>query len=69
MSAIVIDDLSPAERLDLIGALWDSLDERDVPVSAAQRDELDRRLAAADADEASDKTWEQVEASLKRGSK
>ncbi len=66
MSAIVIDRLSPAERLDLIEELWDSLDDADVPVSPAQQDELDRRLASADADLARGKTWEQVEAGLQR---
>ena len=36
--------LSPRKRLDLIEALWESLDDNDVPVTEAQRAELDRRF-------------------------
>jgi len=66
MSAVDIDRLSPAERLALIGELWDSLDASDVPMSLAQQDELERRLATADADAMSGKTWAQLEASLRQ---
>ena len=61
MSAI--DQLSPAERLALIGELWDSLEASQVPVTAAQREELDRRLA--DGDGAPSKAWSEFEAALK----
>jgi len=41
-----IDSLSPEERLQLIEELWDSLSESPdaMPLSNAQRGELDRRL-------------------------
>jgi len=44
--ALNIRDLSPEERLRLIEELWDSLDETPgtVPLTNAQREELDRRL-------------------------
>lgn len=44
--AINIDDLNPEERLRMIEALWDSLSEQpgNVPLTDAQRQELDRRL-------------------------
>jgi len=42
--AVDIDKLTPAERLDLIDELWSSLEDDDVPVTEAQRRELDRRL-------------------------
>ena len=44
--ALNIGDLSPEERLRLIEELWDSLNEMPgtVPLSNAQREELDRRL-------------------------
>ena len=44
--ALNINDLSPEERLRLIEELWDSLNERpgNVPLTNAQREELDRRL-------------------------
>jgi putative addiction module component (TIGR02574 family) len=58
-----IDQLSPAERLALIGKLWDSLEASQVPVTQAQRDELDRRLAAG---ATGGVTWEELEAKLLR---
>ena len=43
---IDVEQLSPDERLELIGQLWDSLakNPESVPVTAAQKAELDRRL-------------------------
>jgi putative addiction module component (TIGR02574 family) len=66
MSAIAIDTLSPAERLSLIEELWDSLDASEVPLTAAQRAELDHRLATADADAKQGATWKQLKAKLKQ---
>lgn len=44
-----IEQLSPAERLELMERLWDSLDHRqDVELTEAQRRELRRRDAAFD---------------------
>ena len=45
-AAFDIDRLTPAERLDLIERLWDSFSGEDVPVTEAQREELERRLDA-----------------------
>jgi len=42
--------LSPEERLALIGQLWDSLGDADVPLPEAQRAELARRLSSLDQD-------------------
>ena len=58
--------LGPSERLALISQLWDSLENEHLPVSAAQRDELDRRLAALDADRGEGVTWESMRAELER---
>jgi len=44
-----IDRMSPEDRLRVIGEIWDSLsgsDQAEIP--ASHREELDRRLAAAD---------------------
>lgn len=48
-----IDSLSPQQRLDLIQALWESLETspENVPLTAAQRAELDRRLDQLESDE------------------
>ena len=37
--------LSPEERLDLIGEIWDSLEDEQPPISSELQAELDRRLA------------------------
>lgn len=49
-SSVDIKSLSPEERLALIEEIWDSLDQDDVPVTDAQRAELDRRSADLDRD-------------------
>jgi putative addiction module component (TIGR02574 family) len=64
-----IDRLSREDRLRLLGEIWDSL----TPVTQAEipeshREELDRRLAAADADPAAGRPWEEVRPRL-RGEK
>jgi putative addiction module component (TIGR02574 family) len=43
-AAFDIDRLTPTERLDLIEKLWDSFSGEEVPVTEAQRQELERRL-------------------------
>ena len=61
-----ITRLSPGERLKLIGGLWDSLDDAEVPVRAAQRAELERRLADFEHDRTQSLTWEELKAELIR---
>lgn len=58
--AVDINQLTPEERLDLIERLWDSLSDDDVPLSDAQREELDRRLDALDREGPAGVPWEQV---------
>ena len=52
--------LSPEERLALIGQLWDSLRDTEVPLPEAQRVELSRRLSSLDQDRTQAVTWEQL---------
>ena len=59
-TALDIDTLTPEERLDLIERLWDSLSDDDVPLTDAQREELDRRLDALDREGPVGIPWEQV---------
>jgi putative addiction module component (TIGR02574 family) len=66
MTTIDIFSLSPQERLELIGRLWDSLDSEDVRLTPAQEAELDRRLATLDEDIKAGSTWEQIDAELDR---
>jgi putative addiction module component (TIGR02574 family) len=55
--------LSVAERLSLIGAIWDSLEAP--PESPELIAELERRSAEAAADPDGGRTWEEVKADLK----
>ena len=45
MKKLGIDRLSAEQRLSLIEEIWESLDEPSVPLSDAQRAELEGRLA------------------------
>ena len=58
--------LSPRQRLDLIEALWESLDDKDVPVTEAQRAELDRRIAGLEQDREHSISWDQLSAELRQ---
>ncbi|HEV2300145.1 MAG TPA: addiction module protein [Stellaceae bacterium] len=50
--------LSPEQRLELIERLWDSLEDSGVPVTDAQRSELERRIASFDRDREQAVPWE-----------
>ncbi len=61
-----IDRLSYEERLKLISEIWESLDpigQMEIPES--HRQELERRLANADADASAGKPWEAVRMRLR----
>jgi putative addiction module component (TIGR02574 family) len=66
LSSEEIGRLSVDERLDLIGQLWDSLEREPLPLSAAQQQELDRRLATLDQGRAEGQSWGQLRAELER---
>lgn len=61
-----IDRLSSEERLRLIEEIWDSLSIEKMPIPESHREELDRRLAAADAAPNASRPWEEVLAELRR---
>jgi putative addiction module component (TIGR02574 family) len=58
--------LTPPERLALIAQLWDSLEGNQLPLTAAQRAELDRRLETLDQDREEGVTWAELRAELGR---
>ncbi len=62
-----IERLNPQEKLDLIGLIWDSLPD-DVPFSPPDWHlrELERRIAAADANPGAAEPWDAVLARLSR---
>ena len=59
-SSIDISDLTSEERLELLGDIWDSLAPEEVPVTEAQRSELDRRLDDLEQDGDLGIPWEEV---------
>ena len=62
-----IDRLSSQERLGLIQLIWDSLPEDAVIKPPAEHlRELERRIAAADADPSAVEAWDQVRTRLSR---
>ena len=63
-------DLPISERIQLVEDIWDSIAEEtpvSLQLSAAHRAELQRRIAAHQADPSSSIPWEEVRASLFKG--
>ena len=62
-----IDRLNPQQRFELISLIWDSLPE-DAPFTPPDWHlrELERRVAAADADPSAAEPWEVVRERLSR---
>ncbi len=61
-----IRQLPVPERLDLVEQIWDSIveDQGVLELTDAQKAELDRRLAARDADPGRGSTWSEVKKKL-----
>jgi putative addiction module component (TIGR02574 family) len=62
-----IRSLPVSDRLDLVEQIWDSIaeDQEQLELSEEHKAELDRRLAAHEADPESGSTWEEVEQRLR----
>ena len=63
LQTLGIEQLSRDERLELVQEIWDSIaiEDRAMPLSQTQRNELDRRLAAHRANPDAAIVWEDVE--------
>ncbi len=63
-----ISKLSLAERIQLAEDLWDSVaaDTSEVPLSEAQKAELDRRLADLERDPDAGESWDVVRARVEK---
>ena len=61
-----VSSLSPADRLELIGRVWDTLSPDDLPVTDAERELLDARLADMEAHPDDQSPWPEVKALLER---
>ena len=58
--------LSPDDRLRLIEALWETLSEKDIPVTSEERALLDARLADLEANPGDQSPWSEVRARLEQ---
>jgi putative addiction module component (TIGR02574 family) len=58
--------LSPKDRLQLIGDLWDTLSEEDVPVTPEERLLLDSRLGDFEVYPDDQSSWPEVKARLEK---
>ena len=59
--------MSPPERLALIGDLWNSLSDAEVPATPAQTAEIERRLSSFEQDRTAAVPWDQLKAELTKG--
>ena len=67
MKAFGLDQLTPAERIVLVEELWESITivPESVPVTDAQREDLQRRLDAFRDDPKAGSTWADVKSRLR----
>ena len=59
-----INQLTVAKRLELIGELCDSIENKDIPLTPAQLAELDRRIATFDEDIKEAVSWDDLKVEL-----
>jgi putative addiction module component (TIGR02574 family) len=68
MQKLGIDQMNIEDRIRLIGEIWDSLTPDDgLELPESHREELERRIQAADADPSKSSPWEEVQARLRSG--
>jgi putative addiction module component (TIGR02574 family) len=61
-----VASLSPADRLELICVVWDTLSHDDLPMTDAERALLDARLADMERNPDDQSPWLEVKARLER---
>jgi putative addiction module component (TIGR02574 family) len=59
-----INSLSPAEKAELLDAVWESLEADSLSLTDAQREELDYRIARHEQNPSNVIPWEKVRAGL-----
>jgi putative addiction module component (TIGR02574 family) len=67
VKSLGIDRLGLEERLNLVEEIWDTIGAKDeeVPLTGAQRAELERRIAEDDANPSNTVSWDEVKASAR----
>lgn len=68
LKALGLDQLSLAERILLVEELWDSIgpEAERLPLTDVQKQDLQRRVAAFEANPHGGSSWEDVKARLRR---
>jgi putative addiction module component (TIGR02574 family) len=68
LKSLGIDQLSVAQRILLVEEIWDSIadQETDIPLTDAQRQDLERRLANYEANPKAGSSWQEVKARLQQ---
>ena len=67
LTSLGIDRLSVAERIQLVEDIWDSIaaETAEIPLTEAQRRDLERRLESHRSNPRAGSTWEEVQARLR----
>lgn len=67
LKSLGIDQLSVAQRILLVEEIWESIaaEAEQVPLTEAQGQDLQRRLAAYEKDRKAGSAWEEVKARLR----
>ena len=67
LKALGIDQFSVAQRILLVEEIWDSIaaEPGEIPLTDAQKQDLQRRLAAYEANPKEGASWEEVKARLR----
>ena len=67
LKALGIDQLSVAQRILLVEEIWDSIvtEAEDMPLTEAQKQDLERRLGAYNDNPDARSSWEDVRARLR----
>jgi putative addiction module component (TIGR02574 family) len=68
MRDLGIDQLSVADRITLVQEIWDSIldSPEQVPLTEAQKQILDKRIADLDANPHNVLTWDEIKARVRR---
>ncbi len=61
-----VTTLSAADRIELLGAVWESLSPEDARITAEEQQLLDMRLADFDQSPTNQNTWRDVQVRLRQ---
>lgn len=62
MKTLGIDQWEASEKLALLEEIWDSLTPQQIPLTATQQAEIDRRIEDIDRNPAAEVSWDEAKA-------